>query len=595
MSFYRKIIDFIVLLLLGISCFTLSILLYTQQIWTNVDYEQIVITLESLSFNIIQTNTTFMDYIWGLLFFVIVYPLCYIYFNTFKRFCASLVFSLAILYLSGFFMYYFYKNSFSSLYEDEYHFPQEITYTFPQKKRNLVLIYLESFEHNFSQAKHYSANLIPHLTELHKESEYSSFHHQLPGTGFSIASLISSECGIPLRYNENRDIYDTKYFLPQAVCFPEILKANDYQTTIIKASDIHFSDVDLFAYTHGYQEAIGQAEILENYPKDAHASLLGGFGGVNDEALFSFAKKKISEFDPNKPFMLTLFTLDTHAPMEYFNPQCLATFKDIRDAFMCTDKTVYNFVEWLKQSPYFENTTVVLMGDHLLPTWIQSNGMPQRGIYTAFLNLPKDLKISPSKHFSTFDMAPSILESLGIGLSSRSFGLGRSLFSEEPTLVEKIGLSKFKVQLLSNSALYAQFHTPLTKRIDYYTPYEIGTTIINSDLPKFTDAYDNFLETYYVDRVNLQLPQNLPDFLKVNIRFNALSTPKHKIYFIANGKEVFTFAPNKVEKTPFEISFNLSKDLIIDGKLQLKFRNTYGVSTALQLGISPIEIMIDKN
>ncbi|MCM1323739.1 MAG: LTA synthase family protein [Acetobacter sp.] len=590
----KKVIDFCVLLFLGFSCLTFSILLYARQIWPDADYEQILITLESLSFDIVKTNTVMSDYFWALLFFIIIFPLCYIFLGTLKRFCVALILFLAVLYSSGYLVYCFYQFSTSHLYEEEYKSPREIIYTFPEKKRNLILIYLESFEQNFAQAQYYEKNLIPNLDNLHNEGAYSSAHYQLPGTGFSIASLVASQCGIPLRHLSTRDIYATKYFLPQAVCFPEILKENGYQTAIVKASDIHFTNVDTFAYSHGYDEALGKEQILKHYPVSQHQSLLGGFDGVSDETLFSFAKKKLAMFTPDKPFMLTLFTLDTHTPVEHFSTKCPRYFNDIRDAFICTDNTVANFIDWLKTSPYWKNTTVVIMGDHLLPVQLKPHRDLHRGIYNVFLNLPDDAKINPSKIFSTFDMAPSILESLGITLSERSFGLGHSLFSDTPTLLEKLGFTKLKMQLLANSKIYNKFNMLPMKRIDKYTNYQLGEIINNNNIAKFTDASENFLGIYYIDRLNLKFSSNVDKPLIVKIRFSALADTQHKILITANQHKVFTFVPKKNETAPYDISFEIEPEMLVAGKLQLKFRNTYGVSTALQMGIAPLEITITE-
>lgn len=594
MYFIKKSINIFTLLFLTFTCAALSVLFYIRHIWPNADYEQILITLQDLSFDTIITHASLMDYFWAFLFFAVIYPLCYFFLNAKQQFGAAVTFAFIFLWTSGFFSYHFYKNTTSTLFEEEYAEPQNITYTFPEKKRNLILIYLESFEQNFSQAEYYEKNIIPHLTDLQNEDggAFSRRHNDLPGAGFSIASLIASQCGIPLRYSSDRDIYATKYFLPQAVCFPEILKKNGYQIAIVKAADITFTDVHIFAKSHGYDEASGVDEILSNYPKEEHFALKGAFGGVNDETLFSFAKKKLAEFSPDTPFMLTLFSLDTHTPSAYHNPSCSKTFGDLRDVYMCTDKTVYNFIEWLKQSPYWNNTTVVIIGDHLLPVRIKSKGIPKRGIFNVFLNLPQGLKINPEKNFSTYDIAPSILESLNISISPRAFGLGRSLFSDAPTLIEKEGIQELKVRLQQNSEMYNKFNELPFKRVDAYTPYEMGTTITNKEILRYTDAYDEFLGIYYIDRLNLKISENVKNNVQITMRFNAMLSSKHQILITVNGYNVFTFSPTEKQMPPYNVSFDIPAFLIANGKLSLKFRNTFGTRTALQMGIAPLEIKL---
>ncbi len=589
-----KIANILVLLFLAFTTAFLSVLLYVRYIWPYIAFEQILITLQNLSPYVITDNATYADYFYAFLFFLVVFPLCYYFFNMGMRFVTALLFMFVAIYLSGAASYYISSNMTSTLYEDNYVFPDKLDVTFPQKKRNLILIYLESFEQNFASAKHYEKNLIPHLHALQAQGEYSKNHQSISGTDYSIAALVASHCGIPLRYLANRDIYALRYFLPQAVCFSDILHQNGYQSTMVKAADITFTNADIFAKSHGYDEALGVAEILQEYSAEEGKKLSGTFGGISDEALFSFAKKKLAAFNPEKPFFLTLFTLDTHTPTPHRSPSCPTIFNDLRDVYMCSDYTVYQFINWLKTSPYWENTTVVIMGDHLLPSRIKTNGHPKRGVYNVFLNLPENLHIMPKKIFSTYDFAPSILESLGISLSPHALGLGRSLFAENETLVSVMGTNKFNVQLRQNSRIYQQFHKPTQARTDIFVPYTFREKLTGKDFLRYTDAYEEIIGQYYIDRLNLKLPETKADMLAVELRFNTIQQKGSKIIFLANQKEVFKYEHNKVSALPKHVTFNIPAENITAGELQLIFRNTSGVSTSTQMGISPLEMTITE-
>ena len=75
-------------------------------------------------------------------------------------------------------------------------------------------------------------NLIPNLSKLRDEGQYSLMHENIRGTDYSIASIVSSQCGVPLRFIQDADIWASKFFLPQAVCFVEVLKNNNYHYQI---------------------------------------------------------------------------------------------------------------------------------------------------------------------------------------------------------------------------------------------------------------------------------------------------------------------------------------------------------------------------
>lgn len=588
MKVLGKVGEFLVLMYLALATFLFSVLLYVKRLWPDADYEQIMMTLKDISFDLIVKHATGMDYVWGSLFFVVVFPLIYFYLNVKNEILMALLLSVSVAYFSGYIDYKIYSNTKSLLYEEEYVEPHKIAYQFPQKKRNLLMIYLESFESNFVNDEYYGANLIPNLEKLQKEGEFSLEYRNMPGANYSIASLIASNCAIPLRYSKERDLWEAKFFLPQVSCMPEVLKNNGYQTAIIKAADITFTNVNLFAEQHGFDKALGVDEIRLELGEEGFEEKLGTFGGVRDRVLYEFAKKKIDEFDKDKPFMLTLFSLDTHTPSPFVEKDCVKKFGDVRDAFMCADKSVADFVEWFKNTPYWENTTVVVMGDHLFPSKMKGQEKARhRGIYNVFLNLPEGLLIKKDKVFSTFDMVPSILESLGIKISPRGFGLGRSLFADDMSLMEKLGSSKFKIKLMQKSDVYDKFLEPKIKRVDVYNDYQLGEELSGKDVVIYTDAYLDTLGRYYVDRLNFNLLGYDGGDITLELKFYAIVGHDSGIKIFANDELIKEAKYSVGERQPYVYKVKIRKELIKDGKLMLKFRNFGGGSRKEhRLGVS---------
>lgn len=592
MSFIKKTAGLLVLIILTTSLLILSMLLYIRYLWPNAYFDQIRSTLRDLDYNILHNNIYPKDIFWGLLTFLIAWPFLYIKLNIKQQLITTFGIWMSILYLSGYISYTIDSHTTSDLYEKEYISANNLTINFPAQKRNLILIFLESFEQSFTSREHYNKNLIPHLQSLQKDGNYSKNHHSIYGTDYSIAALVSNLCGIPLKYKEKRDIWEAKHFLPRVICFPEILQNNGYQTKIIKAADIKFSHAETLAREHGYTEALGIYELQKEYPELNDKQYFGTFGGLNDRALFEYAKKELAKFDSDKPFMLTLFTLDTHTPGHYTDPKCAKTFNDIRDAFMCTDILTYDFINWLKASPYWQNTTVILVGDHIFPSLLKTNGRVHHNIFNVFLNLPENLKIDKNKDFATFDLAPTILESLNIKISPRALGLGRSIFAKEDTLIKKMKTS-LTSQIKQKSELYLSFHTPKEPRQNFYTPYTLGTTLQEDDFKKYSDAWEEYVGSVYLDRLNLLLNQTPSTDLSLHLTFKAITDPKKPIYIKANNQELLTFLPPAKKSSPlFTFDFNIKKEWIKDNKLQLTFQNTKGWQNAMQLGISPIELII---
>lgn len=592
MSFIKKIAELIILTVLTLSLLIFSVFLYVRYLWPNAYFDQIYGTIKDLDYSILSKNIYPKDIFFGLLTFIITWPFFCLKLNLKQQLCAVLGALLGILYLSGWISYVINSHTTSDLYEKEYVSAQNLTTEFPAKKRNLVLIFLESFEQNFSSAEHYDKNLIPHIQSLQKEGNYSLNHHSVYGTDYSIAALVSDFCGIPLKNKEKRDIWEARHFLPQVTCFPEILQNNGYQTKIIKAADISFSHAEILSREHGYDEALGIYELQKEYPELTAEQYSGTFGGLNDRTLFEYAKKELAKFDSDQPFMLTLFTLDTHTPGHYTDPDCQKTFNDIRDAFMCTDKLAYEFVDWLKNSPYWQNTTVILIGDHVFPSHLKTNGRTRHGIFNIFLNLPKGLIIDKNKEFTTLDLAPTILESLNIKLSPRALGLGRSIFAKEDTLIKKMK-SSLNNKIKQKSELYLTFHNPKEPRQVIYVPYTLGTTLHEQDFTKYSDAWEEYVGTVYLDRLNLLLDQTPLTDLSLHLIFKAITDPKKPIFIKANNQELLTFMPPAKKASPlFTVDLTIKKEWITDNKLQLILENTKGTANAMQLGISPVELTI---
>ena len=591
MKFINKIADILVLLLLSFILLVFSVLLYVKFLWPYADYEQIMITIRDTTLEVFLSNAVVLDYVLGGLFFVIAFPLCYFFFSRKQQVCMGILGAILVAYFSGFIDYFVYTRMSSTLYEDEYVDPKKVEYNFPKEKRNLLLIYLESFEEEYSNSKWYEKNLIPNLVNLRNEGQYSREHKPMPGANYSIAALVSSQCAIPLRYSPNRDIWETRFFIPKVTCFPEILKDNGYQTAILKAADIKFTNVNVFAGQHGYDIADGVNEIENNWLKDEIKNHMGTFGGVTDRTLYDYAKIKLSQFDKNKPFMLTLFSLDTHTPGFFLDKKCKKEFGDIRDAFMCSDRAVYEFVDWFKKSPYYDNTTIVIVGDHLLQSRMKGSHKAKRGVFNVFLNVAKGLEIDEEKIFSTYDLAPTILEAMGIELKPRKFGLGASIFDDTATLVERFGAIKLKLNLIKQSNFYDDLIKIDVKRVDKYYPYSVGQEIKVQDFILYTDASEELLGKYYVDRLNIGLENYNGGDLEVLFSFYAIIGGNSDMDIIANNNKLMNYKFDTKEKQPFTIKMNISKELIKDNKLQFKFRNSNSQST-IGLGVSPLTMKI---
>lgn len=184
------------------------------------------------------------------------------------------------------------------------------------------------------------------------------------------------------------------------------------------------------------------------------------FWGMEDEKLYDYAKQKLEEIsEGDQPFNFTMLTVDTHHPDGYICQLCENEFSSqYANALVCASRQLGDFIDWVKRQSWYENTTIVLMGDHLSMNnnfW-DDIGDYGRRTYNCFINVPD--RVSPYKsvnrEFSTMDMFPTILAAINADIEGDRLGLGTNLYSGEQTLPEKMGWDVFEQEIKLYSKYY---------------------------------------------------------------------------------------------------------------------------------------------
>lgn len=369
---------------------------------------------------------------------------------------------ISIILLLGSFGVFGYIRSLSQssqLFEQHYVEPSSIPLTFPEKKRNLIYIYLESMENTLASSDsggQLENSLIPELEALATDPENVSFSNQefgmggaLPATGttWTVGAMIAQAGGIPLKANilgGDHNSYDRfNKFFPGAYTLGDILKDNGYNQTFVMGSVASFGGRDKLLVQHGnytiqdYNYAKQQKMIAPDY---------GVWWGYEDKKLFEFAKLELNRLSQlDQPFNLQMLTVDTHFTDGYLDPTCPTPHKSQYDnVYACSSKQVGNFVSWIRQQPFADNTTIIISGDHLgmqtsyYDTKISTPNY-NRTVYNVFINPVVTPIRQQGRLFSSFDMYPSTLAAMGVHIPEDRLALGVNLFSEKPTLVEQYG------------------------------------------------------------------------------------------------------------------------------------------------------------
>jgi len=353
----------------------------------------------------------------------------------------------------------------SKFIEDNYVDPKGIELHFPEKKRNLIYIYMESTELTFMDEAHGGAfpdNLLPEMTALSKEGEDFSGAGEsrnggiaLPGATWTMGAIFAQSTGLPLKISIEQNSMDSqKAFFPSVTAIQDILKEEGYTQKFLLGSVGYFGGRELYMKDHGdvKVEDFSYWKRKNKFPKDYWVNW-----GFEDEKLYSYAREELSNLaKEDKPFNLTLLTVDTHFPDGYVCRLCQNNYPDNQYAnvYRCASRQVTDFVNWIKKQDFYENTTIVISGDH--PTMDRDfcDHVPksyQRKVYTVFLNAAAKRKERNKREYATFDYFPTTLAAMGVEIPGNRLGLGTNLFSGESTLTEKFGKKEEKKELEERS------------------------------------------------------------------------------------------------------------------------------------------------
>ena len=379
------------------------------------------------------------------------------------RFIISFWFLGTKLYFFKFISYQFKKSNFIEI---NYVSPKNVNIEFPEKKRNLIYIYLESMEMTYTDKDSggsFDKNYIPELSSLAKKNVNFSNTDNLGGayvagaSTWTIAAMVAQTTGLPLKTPFNGNLLLNYYneIVPGAYSLGEILENNGYKNYIMFGSDAAFAGRNVYYKNHGNYKIYDYYSAMDDGIIDKDYFV---FWGIEDEKLFSYAKKELKKISKNnEPFNFTLLTVDTHFMDGYTSDFCKEVSDNIYlNAVACSSYQVNEFIKWLQKQSFYDNTTIVIVGDHLSMNNYSFDNIPDnnRTVFNTFINSNASTKSANNRIFSTMDYFPTTIAALGATIEGDRLGLGTNLFSEEKTLIEEYGLEYVDTELDKNSKYY---------------------------------------------------------------------------------------------------------------------------------------------
>lgn len=413
-------------------------------------------------------------------------------------------------------------STYSSFIDDNYVDPSSVALRFPEKKRNLIYIYLESMEMTYADRESgggFEKNVIPELTQLSFENQNFSGDENilnggtsLTGTEWTMAAMFCQTSGLPLLIPVERNAMNTQdHFFPGIASLGDILDSAGYRQSLLIGSEAEFGGRKLYFTEHGNYTFWDY-----NYFRDT-----GGippdyrvWWGFEDNYLFQFAKDKVTELSvSDQPFNFTMLTVDTHKEDGYVCPDCPDIFDDqYANVMACSSRKVIEFVDWIKQQDFYDNTTIIISGDH--PTMdsdfcddVDENY--QRKVYTSYINSAVVPKNNTYREYATLDLFPTTLAALGVSIEGERLGLGTNLFSNTPTLMERFGADSINAEFAKNSKLMEELTSDIKTEDDLNISDEENKPAVIADLS--VTPYDYHTGRFQVKINNLTTEETVDE------------------------------------------------------------------------------------
>ncbi|MFZ0371262.1 MAG: LTA synthase family protein [Halobacillus sp.] len=228
--------------------------------------------------------------------------------------------------------------------------------------KNVIFVSVESFQNFLFDSEINGTEATPFLNDL-KESKdtiwFKNFYHQTAQGKTSDSEFIIENSLYPLGRGA---VYFT-HAQNEYHSLPEILNNENYETSVFHSNNKSFWNRDVMYDNLGYDQFYGE-QSFEVTPENS-------FGwGLEDKAFFDQSIKYLKEQE--EPFYSKFITLTHHFPFEL--PEEKANIdqydsgsKTLNHYFQTaryTDEALQSFFQELKASGIYEDSIIVLMGDH---------------------------------------------------------------------------------------------------------------------------------------------------------------------------------------------------------------------------------------
>ena len=292
----------------------------------------------------------------------------------------------------------------------------------PDKKYNVIIISFESYRaYNLNMFNtEYKIEVAPYLNKLITDGNAAYYTHYYTNGHPTIGAFMALHTGIA----PHSSYTVAKAFVNNKIdSFVNVLRRHGYQTVFVGASDPDW-DSQRPWLIQWYDEVL--------------------FDPANDEMdrpVMQDALKWLKARDMSKPFVMTAFLMSNHMPFFRYEKEFRLTDSDVLyekiiNTMHYDDDVLREFVESIRNEPWFENTILVVTGDHGVDLGDRGEQPDYKNLRTEAVWIPlvmygKHPRLPKGKQdilASHNDLGMTILDLLGVCDPTTS--MGHSLLSK---------------------------------------------------------------------------------------------------------------------------------------------------------------------
>ena len=343
------------------------------------------------------------------------------------------------------------------------HYVDKVTLTPTDPLPDVLIVYMEGTDRQYEDAAIFGDAFAP-INALKSDALTFTQVAQIAGTGWSVAGMVASQCGVPALPKgllDGRKMDAVADFMPSVTCLGDLLLPLGYRAEYVVGSEKEFGGIDKFYRHHAITTLTGTDEIKRMVPQAEFDSAFVDWI-LDDQMVFDVARDRHAALiADDKPYALIVQTSGPHGKPGILSRRCVGdgvaqNSKDVRELARCTVDLSVSFIEELRQKQAVRGRPLrtMLLSDHLNHAGIEPGVSPDFAGFNTVLMIggPMAGQVNDSPG-AMVDVFPTFLEWAGLASPPVAAGIGRSLISGPPSLLAGRGLTVMDAMLSNDAAL----------------------------------------------------------------------------------------------------------------------------------------------